>query len=485
MEYERSRRSVTVTGGTPSSRKRAERALREAGFRVLGGEEAPTGTVDIALAPGLLPEPARRRIRNGADDLLKNGAGDGVTALLLLNLDHFKRVRALMGADTAQLLLREIASRIQVMLDAHDRARSQRAARPAKLLHLGGDEFAVLLPDLDDEQVAARLGHDLLRAISRPYDGIAPQVYLTGRIGIALYPHDGRDFETLARHAGSVIHNEARAGRNSVRFYAAGMAAVAAERFELEAELSRAIREGELEVHYQPQFSLRTGDIVGAEALVRWHRPGIGVVPAEVFIAVAEDLGLIADLGVWVLTTAAAECRKWHDAGHRHLRISINTSAYQFRRVDMCEVVRNALHETGLDPSGLMLEVTESLVMSDVDRMVATLIELQRMGVRIALDDFGTGYSSMSYLKNFAIDCLKLDRSFVQGLPDDPGDRAVTEAIIRMAKALHLEVTAEGVETDAQRACLTALGCDYYQGFLASRPVRAADFMDLLAAHVS
>lgn len=441
--------------------------------------------MDISLAPGLLPDAAMRRIRKGADDLLEAGAEDGLTALLLLNLDHFKRVRALLGPDTAQLLLREVSSRLRVMIDAHARARSRRTARPARLIHLGGDEFAVLLPDIDEGEVAARLGHDLLRALSRPYDGIEPQVYLTGRIGIALYPHDGDDFETLARHAGSVIHNEARAGRNSVRFYAAGMAAVAAERFELEAELSRAIREGELEVHYQPQFSLRTGDIMGAEALVRWRRPGVGIVPAEVFIAVAEDLGLIADLGVWVLTTAAAECQKWHSAGHHHLRISINTSAYQFRRLDMCEVVRGALAETGLDPSCLMLEVTESLVMSDVDRTVATLIELQRMGVRIALDDFGTGYSSMSYLKNFAIDCLKLDRSFVQGLPDDHGDRAVTEAIIRMAKALHLEVTAEGVETEAQRACLTALGCDHYQGFLAARPLSAADFMDLLVANVS
>ncbi|RMF12426.1 MAG: GGDEF domain-containing protein, partial [Alphaproteobacteria bacterium] len=335
---------------------------------------------------------------------------------------------------------------------------------------LGADEFAIVLGGLADRVEASRFAKAVLMAISRPYEGIAPQVYLTGRIGMTLAPDDGMHADDLLRKAASIVHHEDRSGRNSYKFYAEGMAATATRRFELEAMLGQAVEDGELEVYYQPQACLESGRIVGAEALVRWRHDD-AILPAELFIATAEDVGLIAEIGNRVLLSACREAKRLHDRGLGPFSVSINISAYQFRRLDMVDVISKVLSESGLDPQSLVLEVTESLVLSDVERTVEAFAALRAMGIHLALDDFGTGYSSLSYLKSLTIDRLKLDRSFVSGLPGDPGDRAVTEAIIRMAQALQIEVTAEGVENKQQLEYLRGLGCDHYQGFLLAKPL--------------
>ncbi len=351
---------------------------------------------------------------------------------------------------------------------------------------MGSDEFAIAVGGLNDRVEASRFAKAILMAVSRPYDGVAQQVYLTARIGITFAPDDGVACEDLLRNVASIIHHEERSGRNSYRFYAEGMTASATRRFELEATLSQAISEDALEVYYQPQACLKTGRIVGAEALVRWCHDGT-VLPAELFIATAEDVGLITEIGNRVLLSACSEAKSLHDRGLGPFEVSINISAYQFRRLDLLDVVGNALAELGLDPARLVLEVTESLVLSDVERTVEIFAGLREMGIHLALDDFGTGYSSLSYLKSLTIDRLKLDRSFVKGLPDDPGDRAVTEAIVTMAQALGLEVTAEGVENKQQLEFLRDLGCDHYQGFLLAKPLpldRFERFLDDYSAPV-
>lgn len=469
---------VVVRGGSAADQRRIADALEAAHFSVAipesGADEAASALPSVQVLPEPQGDPVFAEAVNWqafAGELLAS-AETRTAAFFLVNLDHFQRVRAMLGYTASETLLREVAARLKLAMAGHPKAR---------LLHVGGDEFALLVPGLGEPEAASRFADSILNAISHPYDGIVSHAFVTARVGVVLYPKDGADIEALVQHALSVVHHEARRGRNTVQFYAHGMTTLAAERFKLEAELHQAIRNDELEVYYQPQVSFATGAIIGAEALVRWRRPDVGTVPADVFVALAEDLGLIADLGKWVLTRAAAECRAWQQAGHVPIRVSINASSYQFRRVDMVAVVARALEESALDPDYLMLEVTESLVMSDIEQTLNSLTRLRDMGIHIALDDFGTGYSSLSYLKTLALDCLKIDRSFVNGLPEDRGDYAVTEAIIRMAKALHLSVMAEGVETEAQRDCLARLGCDSYQGYLTSQPLPAADFVKLLS----
>jgi EAL domain-containing protein (putative c-di-GMP-specific phosphodiesterase class I)/GGDEF domain-containing protein len=397
-------------------------------------------------------------------------------AFFLLNLDHFKRVRAFLGDETAVKILREVAARLAYTVREHvGEGSCDEGGTKVLLSHLTGDEFAISVNGLCDRMTAASLARALLLAISQPYEGVAPQVYLTARIGIAIAPDDGATSDELFRNVSSIVHHEQRQGRNSYRFYAEGMATSAEKRFELEGALGQATVGEEIEIYYQPQADLKDGRIHGAEALVRWRHRGT-MLPADIFIATAEDVGLITEIGNRVLLGACHEARRLQDLGFRDMVVSINISPYQFRRLGIVEVVQKALATTGLDPSSLVLEVTESLMLSDVERTVGIFGKLRDMGIHLALDDFGTGYSSLSYLKSLTIDRLKIDRSFVEELPNSPGDRAVTEAIVRMARALDLEVTAEGVETEAQRDFLKGLGCDHYQGFLLSKPLPPREF---------
>lgn len=510
---------VVVKGGTPGERERLRATLGRAGYHVTvddndqAGDKAGDRALSLEIPGGdantgnLVPSGALAGYFMGWSELgvLVNSwvtdvdgdtpdrsvKGDGV-CLFMLNLDHFKRARAFLGDETALVLLREVAIRIAQVAAQYDQATKhdqidetdQQGPETSRIMigHVDVDEFVIAIRGLSDRVAAARFARAVLKSISLPYEGVAAQVYLTGRIGITFGPDDGVSCDGLVRNVASIVHHEERAGRNSYHFYAEGMADTATRRFEFEAILSQAVNESAFEVYYQPQANFQDGRIMGAEALVRLRHEG-EIMPAELFIATAEDIGLIAEIGARVLTAACAEARRVHDLGLGPFEISINISAYQFRRLDMVEAVRKALDQSGLDPASLVLEVTESLVLSDVERTVETFAGLRAMGVHLALDDFGTGYSSLSYLKSLTIDRLKIDRSFVKGLPDDPGDRAVTGAIVRMAKALGLQVTAEGIETDDQRTYLTALGCDHYQGYLLARPLAAPDLETFLSGY--
>ena len=465
-------RPVSIQGGSGADRAAAAEALRTAGFAPLMVDEG-----DGPLAVDLSTDQGGHMWPLAATTLVAGASHDLPVAVMVLNLDHFKRVRAVLGRDLSKRLTDEVKARL---LEVCGRYSPDITADSFHVLHLDGDEFAAIVATPGGVNQAVGLAQALLLEIARPYDPLAPQVFLTGRVAIAMAPQHGFDIETLFQKAAATVHHDINRQRNSVRLYTPGQAADSTARLELEAELGRAIRNNELELVYQPQISFADGTLVGAEALVRWRRAGFGLVPADTFVTVAEDIGLIDELGAWVLNTAASQAVSWMAQGLSPVRVAINASVYQFRRLDMTEVVAEVLGKTHLPPNLLMLEVTESLIMSEAEQMLDILHRLRRMGVKIALDDFGTGYSSLSYLKHFSVDCLKLDQSFVRGLPNDKGDLAVVEAIVHMAKSLKLEVAAEGVETEAQRACLKALGCDYYQGYYSSRPLTADDFTKLL-----
>lgn len=470
--------------------------LEEAGYRVTveGDAEGGSGLLVTTIEPLDVNAPAsiaptgeraemfvdwpnlQERIRDWAGKSTGVQAGFG---FFLLNLDHFKRVRSFLGDATATQLLREVAARLADTVKGQALDAAGEKTLPL-IAHMAGDEFAIAVPGLNDRVAAASLARALLIAVSMPYEAVAPQVYLTARVGITFCPEDARAPDDLLRNVATIVHNEQRSGRNSYRFYAEGMASSAEKRFELEAALSQATTGGEIEIYYQPQADFRDGRIHGAEALVRWRHEG-AMLPAELFIATAEDIGLITEIGNRVLLEACHEAKRLQNMGFRDMVVSINISPYQFKRLGIVEVVQKALSASGLDPASLVLEVTESLMLSDVERTVAIFGTLRDMGIHLALDDFGTGYSSLSYLKSLTIDRLKIDRSFVQGLPDSPGDCAVTEAIVRMARALDLEVTAEGVETEVQRDFLKDLGCDHYQGYLLSKPLPPREFERFLA----
>jgi EAL domain-containing protein (putative c-di-GMP-specific phosphodiesterase class I) len=298
---------------------------------------------------------------------------------------------------------------------------------------------------------------------------------------VSVYPSDGHDAETLVRNADSAMYRAKEQGRDNYQLYTPAMNAKAIERLSLESRLRQAVANDELELHFQPFFDLKTSEVLGAEALLRWRHPELGLIPPGEFIPIAELSGLIVPIGEWVLRTACAEARKWHENGYPALTVSVNLSSRQFQQTDLGSQVTHALEESGLDADKLDLEITESCAMQNAEHSINTLQGLKRQGVRISMDDFGTGYSSLNYLKRFPIDRIKLDQSFVRDLPADKDDAAIAMAVIAMGRSLELVVIAEGVETEEQLQFLSSHHCDQLQGFLLSRPLPAAAFEKFLA----
>ena len=294
---------------------------------------------------------------------------------------------------------------------------------------------------------------------------------ITCSIGISIFPEHGTDGETLIKNADGAMHSAKEAGRNLVRFFTNEMNGQAAERLTLESGLRAALDRGEFFLVYQPQMEVSTGRITGFEALIRWKHPELGLVPPDRFIPIAEDTGLILQIGEWVLRTACAQAKAWHDDRLWAVPVAVNVSAVQFRQENFCALIRSVLQETGLSPQFLELELTESLLLSNVDRIFSVLQELREMGLMLSIDDFGTGYSSLSYLKQFRVNKLKIDRSFIRDIAFDSDDAAITAAIISMAKSLKLKVIAEGVETEAQISFLREHQCDEIQGYYLSKPI--------------
>ncbi len=390
-------------------------------------------------------------------------------AVLFIDLDHFKNINDSLGHDAGDALLIQVASRLTRSVREGDTVARQ-----------GGDEFVLLLAEIRAEDDASEITQKLLKAMSAPFDIGGRELHVTCSIGIASYPKDGEDRQTLLKNADAAMYRAKEMGRNNAQFYAAEMNVKAMERLLLESSLHHALERNEFLLHYQPQVDLRSGEITGMEVLVRWQHPELGLVYPDRFIPVAEDSGLIISLGEWVLRTACAQNKAWQRAGLKPISVAVNLSARQFRQPNLVEVVAGILGETGLDPVHLDLEVTEGLVMQNVEATIATLGRLKAMGVKLSIDDFGTGYSSLSYLKRFPIHTLKIDQSFVRDITTDPSDAAIAKTIISMAHELGLMVIAEGVETEEQKSFLCLRHCDEMQGYLFSRPVPAAEFENLL-----
>ncbi|MDK9724939.1 MAG: EAL domain-containing protein [Sterolibacteriaceae bacterium MAG5] len=415
----------------------------------------------LALHDQLTGLPNRRALEERAARLIASGRRrDRGLALMFLDLDRFKNINDTLGHQVGDLLLIEVARRLVACVRATD-----------TVVRLGGDEFVVLVEDVADHQDVAAIARKIHASLGEPVHIDGRALHAPPSIGIALYPEDGADIETLMQNADTAMYQVKSAGRNAWTFYTPRMNDAVQERMRLESDLRRALADGEFRLHFQPQFDLATQAIIGWEALLRWPHPEQGWIPPDRFIPVAEETGLIVPLGDWVLRTACREARRWEAAGAGHQRVAVNLSARQFQRPELADDIAAVLAECGLAPERLEVEITESLLMADGAATRDTLQRLKALGVRIALDDFGTGYSSLAYLKTFAIDRLKIDRSFVRDLAEDANDAAIVRAVISLAAALGLEVIAEGVETSHQQTLLLDYGCTHTQGFLLGRPM--------------
>jgi diguanylate cyclase (GGDEF)-like protein/PAS domain S-box-containing protein len=389
--------------------------------------------------------------------------------VMLIDLDRFKYVNDSMGHKAGDVLLMTVAARLRSSLRDTD-----------TVARLSGDEFVVIVSQHEDQPLSDDIVQRVMDSVAQPVMLGAKEFFVTCSIGVAAYPSDGTPAESLIEHADIAMYRAKKLGRNNFQFYTPAMNEESLERVRIESALRNALERNEFVLHYQPQVDLKTGQIVGMEALIRWKHPELGMVPPMRFIGVAEDTGLIVPIGAWVMRTAAAQNKLWQDAGLGRLRVAVNLSARQFSATDLVPGIEQVLADTGLDPSCLELELTESLFMSDVTPAVELLHRMKALGVKLSIDDFGTGYSSFSYLSRFPIDVLKIDRSFVNDITHDANDAAIVASIIALAHNLRLSVIAEGVETAEQLDYLRHQGCDEMQGYYFSRPLPAQEFEQLL-----
>jgi len=391
------------------------------------------------------------------------------TAVVLLDLDHFKVVNDTLTHIVGDALLVEVANRLKSQVRQTD-----------TVGRFGGDEFVIVLTDIETNEDAMQLVSKLMRIISQPYEISARRLTISASIGVTLAPRDGTKAIELIKNADIAMYRAKDAGRAAVEFFSVEMHDRVQRRLEMEADLRRAIQQNEFVVYYQPRCDLNTGKIIGAEALIRWRHPTMGLVSPAEFIPLAEETGLINPIGEWVLQSACETAHRWHHMGYSDILVSVNVAARQLQSNQLREVVAKCLATSRLTPSLLELELTESDVMKDPGAALKVLQEIKALGVRISLDDFGTGYSSLSYLKRFPVDCLKIDRSFIRDITIDPEDAAIAQMIVALGHNLKQTVVAEGVETRAQLNFLKAHHCDQMQGYLFSPPVQANEFEAML-----
>jgi len=436
----------------------------------------------LAYYDGLTLLPNRRLFMEKLDLALENARRrEGSLAVLFLDLDRFKQINDTLGHGAGDRLLQGVAERLRKCLRSSDAvARGEATTVTDDVARLGGDEFIVSITNIARGEDAARVARRVQEALEPPFKLDENEVFITASIGISLFPQDGNDLESLLKNADSAMYHAKDAGRSNYQFYSRSMNAAALQRLTLENKLRRALEREEFQLYFQPQIDVRSWSIIGAEALIRWRHPDLGLVPPAEFIGLAEETGLILPIGDWVLRTACAQARTWQEAGHGPLVIAVNISGRQFRGKGLVQTVSQTIGGFGIDPKRVELEITESVLMQSVEETVGTLKALRAMGPRIAVDDFGTGYSSLSYLRRFPIDTLKLDQSFIQDSVKDRGTAAIVAGVIDMAHGLGLEVIAEGVETAEQRTLLFQDGCHIMQGYLFGRPVPAAEFEQLL-----
>ncbi len=404
-----------------------------------------------------------------------------VCALLHLDLDRFKQINDSLGPRVGDSLLRDVAQRLAASVrDSDAVGRFPDEAPRSSLSRTGGDEFAVLVCEIDRAENASLLARRISLALAKPFLVEERDLFVTASIGIAVYPDDGVEPDSLLKHAEVAMHYAKRHGGNSYEFYSKDINARASERLTLENQLRRAIEREELLLHYQPKVDVGSGRIVGAEALVRWQHPELGMVSPVKFVPLAEESGLIVPIGEWVLREACKECKAWQHLGLQPLGVAVNVSSVQLKKGGLLQMLRSALETSGLEAPHLVIELTESMLMESAEANIQILQELKAMGVRFAIDDFGTGYSSLSYLKRLPLDELKIDRSFMSDVPSDRDNTAIASAIIALAHNLGLKVVAEGIESTDQLEFLKARLCDEFQGFLFSRPLPKEELRQLL-----
>jgi diguanylate cyclase (GGDEF)-like protein len=437
-----------------------ERELNEAYVRHIAHHDALTGLPNRVLLEDRLQQAIAQAHRH-----------DRMVAVLFLDLDHFKHINDSLGHHVGDALLQQVARRMESCLREGD-----------SVARLGGDEFIISLCDISRNQDAAGVAFKLQQALSDPFLVEGRTLQVGSSIGISLYPIDGTDVKTLMRAADAAMYDAKAKGRANYQFFTPELNIVAHRRLLEATQLRQALAREEFVLHYQPQLHVGSGAIVGAEALLRWQHPEHGLLPPARFVGALEDLGLMSDVGNWVLRTACRQCVEWQRAGLPPIRMAVNLSARQFSSGDIVRSVAEVLLETGLDPQWLELELTESLILDNSERVITAMNDLKKMGVRLSLDDFGTGYSSLSYLRRFPVDRLKIDRSFIRDITSDAGCADIVRSILALSQKLGIAVIAEGVENEAQLGYLRRQGCAEVQGFLYSRPVPAADMTELLRA---
>jgi diguanylate cyclase (GGDEF)-like protein/PAS domain S-box-containing protein len=414
--------------------------------------------------------PNRLLFTSRVEHALKRAQRDGQSvALLFVDLDHFKNINDSLGHPVGDLLLVQAAERLLAVVRDED-----------TVARLGGDEFTLLLEGLRDARGVAHIAAKIVEVFNEPFNVDGHELHVGVSIGISLSPADGEDFPILLRNADAAMYHAKARGRNGYQFYTAELTASALERMSLENNLRQALKLDQFEVYYQPQVDLSSGRVIGAEALLRWNHPEMGLVGPDRFIPVAEDTGLIIPIGGWVLQAACRQLRQWQHDGLPLKRVSVNLSGQQLQRGDLVATVREALAESGLAAQSLELEITEGFIMQQAEKAIEVLDQLRALGVTLSIDDFGTGYSSLAYLKRLPIDTLKIDKSFVRDIPHDLNDEAIARAIIALATSLQLGVIAEGIETAEQHTFLLNQGCGQGQGYLFSPPVPAAQFVSYL-----
>jgi diguanylate cyclase (GGDEF)-like protein/PAS domain S-box-containing protein len=444
-------------------------------------KDAERKILRLAFFDGLTGLPNRQSFIERVDREINRARQNGrKLAILFMDLDGFKNINDTMGHSAGDLVLQWAADRLRLGMRPADMvSRTIDGGGDVELARLGGDEFTALMLDIKRPEDALVVAHRILQLMRRPLMLNGRETVVTTSIGIAVYPEDGGDAATLLKHADTAMYHAKDSGRDKCEFYSASLTKLAMQRMELESGLRLALERKEFSLVYQPQIGAITGRIHAVEALIRWTRPGRGLVLPLDFISVAEQCGLIVPIGQWVLQMACAEAARWQRKGHG-LRVAVNLSPLQFKDPNLVHMVVDILAQSGLAPELLELELTEGAVMEDTVATMATLAAFRECGVRIALDDFGTGYSSLSYLKRMPLSNLKVDRSFVSGLPDDVENLAIVRAILAMADSLGLSVTAEGVETLQQAQTLRGMECGSLQGYYFSRPVPPAEIPFLL-----
>jgi predicted signal transduction protein with EAL and GGDEF domain/CheY-like chemotaxis protein len=471
-----------------------EAALREDALRRLG--ESHEQIRALAYQDGLTGLPNRRLLNEHLEKVLARARRKSTEfAVLFIDVDNFKLINDTIGHQAADEVLKKLADSLTELVRSDDvlslyleddgdmtATITTEPIDESVISRLGGDEFIILLPDTRDRFAAGTVARRILKHLEQPIVAHGHEVFVTASIGIATFPEDGLTSEILIRNADTAMYHAKQQGKAAFQYYSAAMNAASVERLTLESGLRHALEDDGLELHYQPQVDVRTGKIIGAEALLRWHHAQRGFISPSTFIPIAEDSGLILPIGEWVIERACRQAVEWQRAGLPKVPIAVNVSGVQVRRQDLRELVRRALASTGLEPEMLQIEITETAIVSVRERAIDLLAQLRDLGVTLALDDFGTGYSSLSYLKSFPIHMLKIDRSFVAEMLTDHTTASIIEAIISMTRILGLNALAEGVEDQSQFAFLKQLGCDAVQGYYVSMPVPAAEFAKLLVS---